>query len=154
MIFEVSMHQCREQYAAFTYLQTRAQQIFGVAAVIAGILTTVLIGPHGPTTVPLWMLSIIGVAFVVLSIMCMLVLGSENWVSGPQLDKLVKKLPCVREDNHSVPLWLAMQMNLSYKCNKSVQSHNACYLNIAIICLITMVVAMLVAACTVMSAAA
>ena len=40
-------------------------------------------------------------------------------------------------------------MNRSYKKNKSVQSRNACFLNIAIVSLIAMVAAMLFAAYTI-----
>ena len=150
LFFEVSMHQCREQYAAFMYMQTRAQQIFSVSAVIAGILATVLISPQvGLTTFPKWLLAIIFLAFLCLSTMCMLVLSAKQWHSGPQLDLLAEKLPGVQEGNHSVPLWLGRQMNRSYKKNKSVQSRNACFLNIAIVSLIAMVAAMLFAAYTI-----
>ena len=122
LFFEMSMHQRREQYAAFMYMQTRAQQMFDVSAVIMGVLTTFLISPQvGLATVPRWLLAIIFVAFICLSVMCMLVLSSKGWHSGPKLDLLAEALPGVQQSNHSVPLWLGTQMNRSYKNNIGLQ---------------------------------
>lgn len=146
LFLELSLHKCREQAAAFRFMQARAQQIFSMAAVIIGILSTFLISPRvGWPAIPRWTLCAIFALFILLTVMCMLVLGAKSWRAGPQLDKLETALPGVQEQ-HPVAIWIGRQMNIAYKSNLRVQTCNALYLNAAVFLLVLLIGVMLLSA--------
>ena len=86
-------------------------------------------------------------AFVLTPLMCLLALGSSAWNAGPPLKDVEEDyLKPLYERGDSVALWLVGQMDKSYRGNRSTQTRNGWYLNIAAASMVCQLLAIAVGA--------
>lgn len=130
---DLSTHKLAEQYRSYTHLRTRAHHLFAASTIVSGVVVSALINAETNLgCVPTVLLLSAPAAFVLTQVMCMLSIGAGGWEAGPPLQDIDREyLQPLREHNVSVPVWLAEQVDKSYRLNLPTQRRNGIYLNIA-----------------------
>lgn len=140
VLFELSLHQCREQYASFMHLQTRAHQIFGSSSVIMGVLFTFLISAQVGPRIPLVSLIVACLLFFGISCIYIRITKARGWRSGPDVKRVAPN--CFREGERK----LFEYTDHSYKKNIIVQRRNGRLLNTEIYLFLGMILNIIVTA--------